>query len=104
MGQDALLEMLTDLFAAQRAYDKQWPQSGKWPWIERKFANVLGKMHPVSAAFITALLVKFGFEEAVMKSLGKEKFDWEEAFNLIKDQEPSWLHQFQTLYKFQLKN
>lgn len=79
---DALLELLADWFAAQKAYDGQWPKEGKWIWVEKRFVPVTSTMHPINKLVLIGLLCVFGFEDNVMFAMYGDvtkRFEWNEA-------------------------
>ena len=71
MNDEALVEMVADLFAANQAYQGSWPRPGEWAWLQRGWPTL--HVHPVDKALLGAILSVLGFE-ADMPS-----FHWTDA-------------------------
>lgn len=55
----AALEMVADWMGASRAYEKRWPTTGNWPWLEENFDKIV--VHPETRMFLLETLKKLGF-------------------------------------------
>lgn len=76
MEKGALLELVADWYAAQRAYDGNWPEPD-WPWVKSYSKNWESHFHPVTLGQLWALLCILGFEKAIQEGNGVHS--WESA-------------------------
>ncbi|ETO19091.1 hypothetical protein RFI_18145 [Reticulomyxa filosa] len=66
MSWEALLELVTDWFAAEFSYNGSWPRPGLWLWVQRNWNNPDKlKFHPQTKILLQALLCFLGFAEDV---------------------------------------
>eukprot|EP01118_Nematostelium_gracile_P006777 TRINITY_DN2185_c0_g1_i3.p2 TRINITY_DN2185_c0_g1~~TRINITY_DN2185_c0_g1_i3.p2 ORF type:complete len:205 (-),score=34.16 TRINITY_DN2185_c0_g1_i3:761-1375(-) len=68
MSGDAMMELIADWFAANQAYEGNWPQPGKWHWLKKNFSTQ--PIHEVDKCFIGLILSILGFEEDLIDSFG----------------------------------
>jgi len=76
MGPDALMELVADWFAAERAYDGQWPTPGEWKWVQSRFPKLV--IHPNDKLLLGAILSVLGFDRDVAPT-----FTWEDSLNTL---------------------
>eukprot|EP00026_Physarum_polycephalum_P011653 Phypoly_transcript_11892.p1 GENE.Phypoly_transcript_11892~~Phypoly_transcript_11892.p1 ORF type:complete len:207 (-),score=35.60 Phypoly_transcript_11892:356-976(-) len=72
MGPDALMELVADWFAAERAYDGQWPTPGEWKWVQSRFPKIT--LHEKDKLLLGAILTVLGFGNDVTPT-----FTWDTA-------------------------
>jgi len=98
------MELLADWFAAQVAYDGNWPEIGNWTWVEKRFKHFVQNMHPTTVSFLIGLLCIFGYEKSVMIALygGNVTFDWNDALKKIQDENQQLANRFQVLWNHYL--
>ena len=59
MSDNAAREMVTDWFAACRAYEGRWPEVGNWGWLAQNWWIIKKRMHPVTVDISFVEITRF---------------------------------------------